>query len=68
MRDRVQTLANRLLDAAVNQGSIDLIRDYALPVPTTIIAEMLGIPVNDRHASTGGQARSSRAVLPLGRC
>ena len=24
------------------------IRDYALPVPTTIIAEMLGVPVQDR--------------------
>jgi cytochrome P450 len=28
---------------------MDLIRDYALPVPTTIIAEMLGVPVKDRH-------------------
>jgi cytochrome P450 PksS len=28
---------------------MDLIRDYALPVPTTIIAEMLGVPVADRH-------------------
>ena len=26
-----------------------LIRDYALPVPTTVIAEMLGVPVADRH-------------------
>jgi cytochrome P450 len=28
---------------------MDLIRDYALPLPTTIIAEMLGIPIEDRH-------------------
>ena len=28
---------------------MDLIRDYALPLPTTIIAEMLGVPVRDRH-------------------
>ncbi len=28
---------------------MDLVRDYALPIPTTIIAEMLGIPVKDRH-------------------
>ena len=29
---------------------MDLIRDYALPLPTTIIAEMLGVPAEDRHA------------------
>ena len=28
---------------------MDLIRDYALPLPTTIIAEMLGVPARDRH-------------------
>jgi len=28
---------------------MDLIHDYALVVPTTIIAEMLGVPVADRH-------------------
>jgi cytochrome P450 len=26
-----------------------LIRDYALPLPSTIIAEMLGVPAKDRH-------------------
>ena len=28
---------------------MDLIRDYALPLPATVIAEMLGVPVEDRH-------------------
>jgi cytochrome P450 PksS len=28
---------------------MDLIRDYALPIPTTIIAEMLGVPDSDRR-------------------
>ena len=28
---------------------MDLIRDYAQPLPTTIIAEMLGVPAGDRH-------------------
>ncbi len=31
-------------------GGADLIRDYALPLPATIIAELLGVPVQDRHA------------------
>jgi cytochrome P450 len=49
MRGRVQSLADDLLDAARGLGSMDLIRDYALPIPTTIIAELLGVPDADRH-------------------
>jgi cytochrome P450 PksS len=49
MRGRVAALTEQLLDAARGQRTIDLIRDYALPLPTTIIAEMLGVPVKDRH-------------------
>lgn len=49
MRERVQTLTDGLLDAVERRGRMDLVREYALPVPTTIIAEMLGIPVADRH-------------------
>jgi cytochrome P450 PksS len=49
MRDRIETLSHELLDRAAGRGRMDLIRDYALPIPTTIIAEMLGVPVGDRH-------------------
>jgi cytochrome P450 PksS len=49
MRPRIQALTDQLLDKAQSRGHMDLIRDYALPVPTTIIAEMLGVPVEDRH-------------------
>jgi cytochrome P450 PksS len=50
MRVRVQRLTEDLLDAVQSRGSMDLIGDYALPLPTTIIAEMMGIPVEDRHS------------------
>jgi cytochrome P450 len=49
MRGRIQTLSDELLDRALRQGRMDLIADYALPIPTTVIAEMLGVPVADRH-------------------
>ena len=49
MRDRIQRLTDELLDVVQSRGHMDLIRDYALPIPTTIIAEMLGVPVPDRH-------------------
>jgi cytochrome P450 len=49
MRHRVQTLTDELLDNVNNRGRMDLIRDFALPLPATIIAEMLGVPAADRH-------------------
>jgi cytochrome P450 PksS len=58
LRGRVERLANDLLDRVQGRGHMDLIRDYAIPVPTTIIAEMLGVPVEDRRRFQ----RWSRAV------
>jgi cytochrome P450 PksS len=44
MRARVQSLSDELLDKAQAKGEMDLIHDYALPIPMTIITEILGIP------------------------
>jgi cytochrome P450 PksS len=56
MAGRVQALTDDLLDRLLDRGrgdrrvgQVDLIRDFALPIPTTIIAEMLGVPVADQH-------------------
>jgi len=48
MRDRIQTIVDQLIDAVSDQGRLDLIRDFAYPLPATIIAEMFGFPVRDR--------------------
>ena len=48
MRERIEILANQLLDSVANKGEMDLIRDYALPLPMTIITEILGVPTRDR--------------------
>jgi len=49
MRARVQTLADELLETVASKGEMDLIRDYALPLPMTIITEILGVPIQDRE-------------------
>src|SRR5262249_28398448 len=49
MGARIRNLTEDLVERARKRGGMDLIRDYALPLPTTIIAEMLGVPVEDRH-------------------
>jgi cytochrome P450 len=48
MRARVQALADGLLDQAERQGGMELIHDYALQIPLTIICDLLGIPEQDR--------------------
>src|SRR5438445_3529679 len=62
MGERIEGLTEELLDKVQERGYMDLIRDYALPVPTTIIAEMLGVPVKDRHKFH----RWSKSVISAG--
>jgi len=48
LRGRVEVLVDELLDAVEARGEMDLIRDFASPLPVIVIAEMLGIPTEDR--------------------
>jgi cytochrome P450 len=50
MRARTEQLSNELLDTVQPRGRMELIREYAMPLPATIIAEILGMPAADRHA------------------
>jgi cytochrome P450 PksS len=47
-RERIQALADSLIDAVFSRGEMDLIDDYAFPLPITVIAELMGVPVADR--------------------
>ncbi|WP_030747740.1 cytochrome P450 [Streptomyces sp. NRRL S-31] len=46
---RVQDIADRLLDAVVPAGRAELVADFALPLPVTVIGELLGVPADDRN-------------------
>ncbi|EFH83995.1 cytochrome P450 family protein [Ktedonobacter racemifer] len=48
LRPRVQEIADELLDRVQDQGQMDLIKDYAYPLPINVISEMLGVPHADR--------------------
>ncbi|MEJ7595926.1 MAG: hypothetical protein WKF77_30820, partial [Planctomycetaceae bacterium] len=63
MRERIQRLADDLLIAVQCRGRMDLIRDYAQPLPITIISELVGVPAADRPQFH----RWSRPVLVAGR-
>lgn len=45
---RVEAITNELLDRAATRKSIDIVEDFALPLPMTIISEMLGVPEDAR--------------------
>jgi cytochrome P450 len=48
LRPRVAQMTSDLLDA-VDPAGFDLIADYAEPLPVAIVAELLGVPEEDRH-------------------
>jgi cytochrome P450 len=48
LHPRIQQITDALLDAVQDKGRMDLIDDFALPLPITVISEMLGIPEGDR--------------------
>jgi cytochrome P450 len=51
-RPRIEAVTDALLDRVEARGEMDLIADLALPVPSTLICEMLGVPVGDRDTFT----------------
>jgi cytochrome P450 len=48
LRPRIEEIAGGLLDAVEARGEMDIVEEYAFPLPITVIAELLGIPVADR--------------------
>ncbi len=49
LRERAQTITDSLIDQALAKGNMDLVADFALPLPVTVIAEMLGVPASDQN-------------------
>ena len=54
LRPRIEEVVNGLLDDIERKGSpADLVEDLALPLPITIITDLLGIPYEDRERFRG---------------
>jgi cytochrome P450 len=50
LRPRIQRITDALLDALAPVGHADLMAQFAIPLPITVICELLGIPDADRDA------------------
>ncbi len=48
LRPRIQEIADALLDPVFPAGEMELVSDFAFPLPITVIAELLGVPPADR--------------------
>jgi len=48
LRNVIQTIANELIDKVIANGNMDMVVDFANPLPATVTARMLGVPVEDR--------------------
>jgi hypothetical protein len=48
LRPRIEAIVDDLIDAVIDQGGMDVIRDFAHKLPVTVICDMLGVPEQDR--------------------
>lgn len=52
MREHVDEIVAQQLNRVAAAGEMDVISDLALPVPSTVICEMMGVPLSDRDKFT----------------
>lgn len=65
LRSRIQSVCDDLLDQMESDGRMELMSEYALPLPLTVIGELLGIPaeVRDRLHSLSRSTFSTANML-----
>jgi cytochrome P450 len=64
LRPRVQELVDNLLDQAIERGSLEIIEEFAYPLPVVVISEMLGVPAEDHEQFKGWSKTLARALDP----
>ena len=53
MRPRIQQITDELLDAVRRDGRMDVMKDLAVPMPVTVLAEIFGVPKPDLNRFKG---------------
>src|SRR5579871_1037676 len=75
LRPRVEELAAKIIDRVSARGECDLVRDIAGELPSYVIADLMGIPLEDgrrlyeltekMHASREGAAHDERSLASI---
>ena len=53
LRPRIEQITDELVEAMAGHAQVDLIREFAQPLPVAVICELLGVPFGDREAFQG---------------
>ncbi|MBV1935615.1 cytochrome P450 [Streptomyces sp. BV286] len=65
LRPRIAELTEQLLDELPAKGQpLDLIEEFALALPTVVICEVLGVPLDQRHAVHEASKKVVQLSLP----
>jgi cytochrome P450 len=63
LEPRMHEIAHQLIGAALEQGEVDLVQALTYPLPVIVIAEIIGVPTEDREQF---KVWSDEAVSSLG--
>lgn len=64
LRIRIEHIVDELLNAVSGASEFDAVKALARPLPVTVIAEMLGVPVRDRNQFAVWSNDVARALEP----
>lgn len=64
MADRVQDVADRLLDELAREPTFDLVSRYAAQLPVAVIADILGVPDDERAQVLGWGNHAATTLDP----
>jgi cytochrome P450 len=62
LRPRIQEVVDGLVDRAEDKHAMDLIEEFAYPIPIVVICEMLGVPVADHDRFRGWSLDLARGL------
>jgi cytochrome P450 len=65
LRVRIQEIVDGLLDEVAGRGEMEVISDFAYPLPITVICEMLGVPADDREFFREASSKIAVALGPI---
>ena len=65
MEDYIRATAHGLLDEVAGVGEFDLMKAFAIPLPTIVIARMIGVPERDLDRFKVWSDQLARALEPL---
>ncbi len=62
LRAKITDIVEHCLERVADRGEMDVVADLALPVPSTVICEMMGVPLADRERFTRWTAEATHGL------